>query len=196
MRVPHSLPLSLRANAAKVFHYGGVHSGCGVAAVVWFIMYTGLTTREFVTNPTHEVKSSVIVCYLLITMFLFILGGAHPWFRVRYHDYFEAIHRFAGWCCLVILWSHTFIVGTSNASIHHESLGKAISSQPSFWFLLISSMCGVISWFRLRKREVFPEILSDHAIRLHFKYKAMQPFYGIKLSDNPLFEWHGWSKLS
>lgn len=158
-------------------------------------MTIALTTREFVRTPTHEAKSSVIVCYLLITMFLFILGGAHPKFRVRYHDYFEALHRFAGWSALVILWSHTFIVGSNNATINHESIAKAIGSQPSFWFLIISSMCGIISWFRLRKREVFPEILSDHAIRLHFKYKPMNPFYGIKLSDSPLFEWHAFATI-
>lgn len=195
VRIPHSLPLSIRANAAKVFHYGGVHSGCGVAAVVWFLMYTALTTKEFVHHPTHEAKAGVIVCYFLLATFLFILGGAHPKFRVRYHDYFEAIHRFAGWSALCILWSDTFIIGIPTARANHLTLGRQLISQASFWYLIVSTCCGVLSWGRLHKRDVFPEVLSDHAIRLHFKYRPMQPFYGVKLSDSPVLEWHSFATI-
>ena len=33
--LPRTAPLRLRRLAAKIFHYGGVHSGCGVASFVW-----------------------------------------------------------------------------------------------------------------------------------------------------------------
>ncbi|OCK99995.1 uncharacterized protein K441DRAFT_502072, partial [Cenococcum geophilum 1.58] len=44
--VPLSTPLIIRSKLAKVFHYGGVHSRCGVAVIVWFILYTALATKE------------------------------------------------------------------------------------------------------------------------------------------------------
>jgi hypothetical protein len=195
--VPHKFPLWIRSKCAKVFHYGGVHSGCGVAAVVWFVLYTALSTRAFVQNPSKDDMNDVITCYLLIAMFLFILICAHPKIRVKFHDYFEAIHRFAGWSALCILWVHTFLSATASArsSSPKGSLGHSLIIHPSFWFLTISSCCTILSWSRLRHYPVFPEVLSDHAIRLHFKHKPMKPFYGIKISDKPLFEWHAFATI-
>ena len=34
--LPKSLPLRIRRLSAKIYHLGGVHSGAGIAAVVWF----------------------------------------------------------------------------------------------------------------------------------------------------------------
>ena len=48
--VPLSTPLIIRSKLAKVFHYGGVHSGCGVAVIVWFILYTALATKELLNG--------------------------------------------------------------------------------------------------------------------------------------------------
>ncbi|OCL11428.1 hypothetical protein AOQ84DRAFT_437709 [Glonium stellatum] len=194
--VPLSTPLIIRRKLAKVFHYGGVHSGCGVAAVVWFILYMALATKEFAHKPTHGLAiANIITCYLLVTMFLLILGGAHPRFRVMFHDYFEAIHRFAGWTALIILWSQTFIVAELTRKKSGISLGFTIVRAPSFWFLLITTIFTFLSWSQLRQREVFPETLSDHATRLHFKYRNMKPFYGLKLSDRPLLEWHAFATI-
>ena len=194
--VPLSTPLIIRSKLAKVFHYGGVHSGCGVAATVWFVLYTALATKAFIHKPTHGlVVGNIITCYLLVTIFLFILGGAHPRFRIMFHDYFEAIHRFAGWTALAILWSQTFIIAESNRKTSDASLGGTIVRAPSFWLLLITTFFTFLSWSRLRQREVIPETLSDHATRLHFKYRNMKPFYGLKLSDRPLFEWHAFATI-
>ncbi|KAL9564448.1 hypothetical protein ACKAV7_010900, partial [Fusarium commune] len=44
---PHSWPLSIRKRLAKVFHYGGFHSGAGVAATAWYMAYTILATQEW-----------------------------------------------------------------------------------------------------------------------------------------------------
>ncbi|OCK77222.1 hypothetical protein K432DRAFT_304715 [Lepidopterella palustris CBS 459.81] len=194
--VPHWVPLVIRKKLAKVYHYGGVHSGCGVAAVVWFLLYTVLASIQFFQNPKAGLPvANVITCYLLVMMFLFILGGAYPKFRVRFHDYFEAVHRFAGWTALCILWTQTFIIAGIK---HHEtgaSYGLTIIRAPSFWLLLASTCCTFLSWSRLRLREVIPETLSDHATRLHFKYKNMPPFYGLKISDRPLLEWHAFATI-
>jgi hypothetical protein len=161
--VPLSTPFFIRKKLAKVSHYGGVHSGCGVAAVVWFLLYTALTTRDFVRKPTSGLPvGNVITCYLLITMYMFILIGAYPTFRIRFHDYFEMMHRFSGWSSFAILWAQTFILAQQEAQKHSRNIGLILINNPGFWFLLISTFFIGLSWGRLRHREVRAEVLSSH----------------------------------
>jgi hypothetical protein len=101
---PLSAPLWIRSRLAKVFHYGGAHSGAGVASVVWFILYTATTTKDHIRDPTKWSLANVITCYILVLMFCFILAGAHPTFRRKYHDHFEVVHRYSGWVALCTFW--------------------------------------------------------------------------------------------
>ncbi|KAF8886977.1 hypothetical protein BD779DRAFT_1673005 [Infundibulicybe gibba] len=195
VHVPHSFPLSIRRALAKVFHYGGAHSGAGTAAVVWYILYTAIATKEFIHEPTIDARASLITSYILLSMFCFILASAHPIFRVRFHDHFEAMHRYAGWVAVVTFWTHNMLAADAQRKIEGIPFGLYLAKSPNFWFLCVSSSCTLLSWGRLRYREVYPEILSDHAIRLHFKYKAMQPFYGLKVSTKPLLEWHAFATI-
>lgn len=194
---PHSWPIGIRKRLAKVFHYGGVHSGCGVAAVVWYIMYTIESTLLLIEDKhTHtDIIANMACSWILVTMFCIILAGAHPWFRRNYHDYFEAFHRFAGWTALLTFWIHNVFSAAITARETHSTIGMALITSPSFWTILLSTSCTLLSWSRLRIRTVFPEKLSDHATRLHFRYKGMQPFYGVKLSSRPLLEWHAFATI-
>ncbi|KAF8970861.1 hypothetical protein BDZ97DRAFT_1407181 [Flammula alnicola] len=193
--VPHSLPVSIRRRLAKVFHYGGAHSGSGTAAVVWFLLYVALATRDYVKGPTPDTLTNLILSYIIITMFSLILAAAHPRFRVMFHDYFEAGHRFSGWVTLVTFWVHNGLVARVSAREEGINTGMYLVKSPNFWFFIISTSCSIVSWSRLRRRDVYPEILSDHAIRLHFKYMPMQPFYGLKVSTRPLLEWHAFATI-
>ena len=190
---PHCLPLAVRRRLAKVFHYGGCHSGCGVAAVVWYLMYTFLATKMAVHAPSTHAIANMATSYILILMFCAILVGAHPRIRVKYHDGFEAAHRFAGWTALCTFWVHTYFAAELERG--RAPLWRYLLTSPNFWFLLASTSCSVLSWSRLRLRAVFPEVLSKHATRLHFRYGNMAPFYGIKLSTRPLFEWHAFATI-
>lgn len=192
---PHSLPLSVRRRLAKVFHYGGGHSGSGVAAVTWFIFYTVLITREYVQKPTGDARANLITSYILCTMFVLIISAAHPRFRVLFHDYFEAGHRFAGWTALVTFWIHNGFAARMLAHEQGISTGLYFVKSPNFWFFCVSTSCTFLSWSRLRYHKVYPEVLSDHAVRLHFKYRPMNPFYGIKISEKPLLEWHAFATI-
>ena len=191
--VPHSFPLAIRRRLAKVFHYGGCHSGCGVAAVVWYIMYTILSTKVALRDKSTYALANMATSYILILMFILILVFAHPRIRVKFHDGFEAAHRFAGWTALCTFWVHTYFAAELERG--RMPLWKYLLTSPNFWFLLASTSCSVLSWSRLRRREVFPEKLSEHATRLHFKYRNMLPFYGIKLSDRPVMEWHAFATI-
>ncbi|KAJ7633025.1 hypothetical protein FB45DRAFT_1027139 [Roridomyces roridus] len=195
---PHGAPLWLRRRLAKVFHYGGGHSGSGVAAVVWYIMYTAVLTRDFIADRSSKwAVANLATSYILVTMFCFILTAAHPVLRRRYHDYFEAGHRYSGWIALATFWMHSIFAANQYRVLEPgpPSLGRYLINTASFWTFCISTGCSLLSWSRLRRHDVYPEVLSSHAIRLHFKYRDMQPFYGLKVSTRPLLEWHAFATI-
>ena len=195
IRAPHSWPLSIRRKLAKVYHYGGFHSGCAVAAVAWYILYMILATFEFLKSRTKFTAANMVTADVLILMFVAILISAHPRFRARYHNHFEATHRFAGWTALGAFWVQTIFAALASSSKGQKPLGLVLVETPSFWCLCVASVCVVLSWIRLRRRKVTAEVLSSHATRLHFQYKATRPFYVIKVSDRPLLEWHGFATI-
>jgi predicted ferric reductase len=185
----------MRRRLAKVFHYGGCHSGCATAAVFWYLLYTTLATRDYANNTTGYRLANMITSWILITIFVLMLGGAHPKFRVKKHDVFEAMHRFAGWVAISTFWVHSMFAAKTVTEETCETLGLTLVKQPNFWFIIVSTSCSVISWGRLRRRDVVAEVLSDHATRLHFKYTNMSPFYGVKISNKPLTEWHAFATI-
>ncbi|KAI0002638.1 hypothetical protein F4779DRAFT_603353 [Xylariaceae sp. FL0662B] len=193
--VPHSWPLYIRKRLAKVFHYGGCHSGAGTAAVVWYILYTVLATKEWIDERVTDVLVNMITSWILVSMFIIILTSAHPDLRRRFHDYFEAFHRFAGWTALSTFWIHNIFSARVTARQTDTPLGIVLITSPNFWFICVSTSCTLASWSRLRHRTVYPEKLSDHSTRLHFKYRGMAPFYGLKISDKPLTEWHAFATI-
>ena len=192
---PHSLPLFVRRRLAKLFHYGGAHSGAGTASVAWFLLYTALITRDWLRSRTNSNLVNFILCYVVLVMFVIILGAAHPQFRRMFHDYFEAGHRFAGWISLITFWVYMGLAARLGAREQGIPVGIYFIRSPNFWFFVVSTSCILLSWFRLRLRDVYPEFLSDHVIRLHFKHRDIKPFYGHKFSSNPLFEWHSFATI-
>ncbi|CAJ2512047.1 Uu.00g076720.m01.CDS01 [Anthostomella pinea] len=181
VRVPHSWPIYIRKRLAKVFHYGGCHSGAGTAAVVWYLLYTILATKEWIQDTQRDQLINMTTSWILPAE--------------KYHDHFEAFHRFAGWTALITFWVHNIVSANVTARQWQTSLGHVLLISPNFWFICISTSCTIASWSRLRRREVYPEKLSDHATRLHLKYRGMQPFYGVKISDKPLTEWHAFATI-
>ena len=182
--VPHSTPLYIRRRLALVFHYGA-HSGAGVAAVTWYILYTALATKEFAQTRRRDQIPNVVTSYIPIVMFGAILGGAHPpRFRVRYHDRFEVMHRFASWTALVTFWVHTVTAARVYAKDESTTLGLYIVQSPNFWTFLISTICyhGYAFADTTCTPRFSPTTLLD--------FMTMPPFYGIKISDHPLMEWH------
>ncbi|KAK8087161.1 hypothetical protein PG994_002135 [Apiospora phragmitis] len=180
---PRSWPLGLRKRLAKVYHYGGCHSGAGTAAVVWYFLYTALAMRDFVYDPQADVLANMVTSWIVVLMFLLILTAAHPSLRRHYHDYFEVFHRFAGWTALVSFWVQVAFAVQVRARQQGRPVGVVLVTSPNFWGLCLD----IVQPALVR--------LSDHATRLHFRYRPMQSFYGVKLSDAPLTEWHAFATI-
>ena len=198
--LPTSAPLVVRRWAANVYHIGGLHSGCALAALIWFIVLSAAVTREFVVGSQRKLNKDPavpVVTYLVLVLLVGIILSALPHFRARFHNGFEAIHRFGGWTLLVFLW--VYVILLSNASRTTEpgiSIGHAVVTSPPFWQLIIATCSVVYPWLRLRLVKVDAEVLSDHAVRLRFGYATPKVGFAIRLSDNPLKEWHAFAAAS
>ncbi|PGH06319.1 hypothetical protein AJ79_06562 [Helicocarpus griseus UAMH5409] len=191
--IPRSAPLRLRCIAAKVFHYGGVHSGCGVASFVWYIGLMVLVTQKYVAGA-QEISTAVLaLCYVILVLLASIIVVAYPKFRVKCHDYFELTHRFAGWMILGLFLALLLVFGNNARQVENRTLGGYLVRLPAFWFLMVAIVATVHPWLMLRKVPVQSEVLSKHAVRLRFDYAPTKLAKGIQLSKHPLRDWHGFA---
>ncbi|KAK6511346.1 hypothetical protein TWF481_000266 [Arthrobotrys musiformis] len=195
---PQWFPLRIRRWIAKVYEYGGVHSGAAIAATMWYILLTVEVTRTYARALKNGAPASHMLALLLLTwipllILLSILVFTIPELRRRFHDQFEASHRFGGWLAIIIIWVQAIVM--ANATRGVTSLGKTLAQNPSFWFLITISVCIIYPWLRLRKVVVRPQRLSQHATRLWFDTVPVGFCQGFAVSDRPLFEWHTFASL-
>ena len=191
--MPRSAPLRLRRMMAKIYHYGGVHSGSAVACIMWFLLFTVLITIQWVKGDLRSIPVLSLTYILLIELIL-ISALAIPPIRSRYHNTFENVHRLAGWSSLALFWVLIPLLANS-LRIHtgNDSLGVFLVKSPAFWFLLASTLCIIRPWLDLRYIEAYPEYLSNHAVRITFKHIKNAPGAAIRISDAPLKEWHAFA---
>ncbi|KAF3915795.1 hypothetical protein ABW21_db0200963 [Orbilia brochopaga] len=195
---PHWVPLRIRRSFAKVYEYGGVHTGAAVSATMWYIFLTEEITRTYVTADRNGVRLKNMYPVLTFTWIPLILLVsitvlAMPGLRRRYHNYFEASHRFGGWIGIAAIWVQSIVF--ADAIRGEKNLGIVLIQSPSFWFLLVITGCLIFPWLLLRKVVVRPQRLSDHATRLWFDTVKVGPCQGFAVSDNPLLEWHTFASL-
>lgn len=193
--LPHTAPLCIRRRAAKVYTYGGIHSGSGISAFLWYLCYAALSTRQF--HGSYALKVSLVVTtaftFFLLSM---IIGLSHPHVRRCYHNQWEVVHRFAGWTAILLVWAQTLIVVIASAHYTSQTISRTLASTPTFYFLISVTVLLIYPWLRLRRRNITHiEHLSPHAVRLHFSDKILPPCVGYRLSTKPLLENHGFATI-
>ncbi|MCJ1230138.1 hypothetical protein MMC12_006809 [Toensbergia leucococca] len=195
--VPRTAPLCLRRRAAKISHYGGIHSGCGVAALIWYFAFVGLASRDYALSQPPQIRSAqvVVIMYLILFLLTIMIIAAHPTFRFKKHDIFELTHRFSGWLLVVLFWTLLLVLANDMRKAEMMSLGHFLVIFPSFWFAVVIAMSLILPWAMLRKVSVEPEYLSDHAIRLRFDYTQAHFGQGIGVSTHPLKDWHSFAAI-
>ena len=120
--------------------------------------------------------ATVVVSWIILGLLSVILVFAHPAMRIRFHDYFEIVHRFIGWTSLALVWAQIVLFINDNRE-PGEKLPRACKHNVSFWLQCIITFSIILPWLRLRKVDVRAVILSKHATRLYFKYS--RPFYPL-----------------
>ncbi|KAI0648045.1 nonribosomal peptide synthetase 12 [Trametes meyenii] len=192
--VPTSWPLAIRRVAARVYHIGGLHSGCAFSGLVWLILFTIQATRELLRNERTSV-ATVAITYFILVLLVGIVLFAYPKVRTSHHDAFERTHRFLGWSATALVWAQVILL-TNDYRSAGQTLGQALVHAPAFWLTTVMTASIILPWIRLRKVPVRAEVLSNHAVRLYFDYVTPKPGHFTRISDNPLFEWHGFATIS
>ncbi|ELQ44643.1 integral membrane protein TmpA [Pyricularia oryzae Y34] len=188
---PRRFPLRTRRLFAKVYSYGGIHSGCGVAGTLWHVVFVALLTIDYQQRDRDQVLHALrgyvyLVSYGTLVMLALILVFAHPRVRAAIHNWFEGIHRFLGWTVVVLFWAQTLLIVFDDSPAMGLSYGRALLVSPSFWLLLLITLLVIYPWTRLRRRGVQVELLSKHCIKLNFSYRDGHYGQAIRLSDAPL----------
>lgn len=99
---------------------------------------------------------------------------------------------------------------TNDYKMLSQTLGQALLHSVPFWLVVVMTGSIILPWIRLRKVDVRCEVLSNHAVRMHFDHgqfhlsfsratahdcALVTPKSGhfVRLSNSPLVEWHGFA---
>jgi hypothetical protein len=197
--VPQSWPLWIRSRTARIIHIGGVHSGAAVSAALWLLATNISDTVCMVTDTcgggwNKQSIASKFVSWTLTALFTVMLAIAYPTVRKQHHNLFEKTHRFVGWTMLGLFWVQV-VLGANDSTNETTTLGDACLRSPSIWLLAVATLSIASSWFWLRKVPVDAEVLSDHAIRLHFSNWMPVNGTATRISRQPLLEWHAFATI-
>ncbi|KAJ3754841.1 hypothetical protein EV360DRAFT_50851 [Lentinula raphanica] len=189
---PKSLPLWIRLKLCRVYSLpGGIHSGSAISGTIWLILFVGQATRNFVEGG--EVSPATLgVTYSILLLLLAIILFAYPSLRSKQHDAFEYIHRFMGWTVVGLVWAQVVLLNNDYKGA--LSLAHALRTNPTFWLVVV--LTANQAWTRLRKETVRSEVLSSHALRLYFDYDEPVPGSFIRISNEPLLDWHSFATIS
>ena len=192
--IPFVTPLRIRRSLAKMYEFGGLHSGTGVCSVLWFSLLSGILTWEYITIRIAD--PLIVLCTFTVVGTLWaMLITAYPRIRAWRHNIFENIHRFGGWMVLGLLWPQLYLF---TRALGHQagpaSPGAVLTKLPAFWFLMVSCFHVALPWMRLRRLHIQPERLGVgvHAIRLYL-FETVKNCVVYKIADSPLTEWHSFA---
>ncbi|KAK3388359.1 hypothetical protein B0T20DRAFT_473834 [Sordaria brevicollis] len=194
------LPLWARTLSAKIYSYGGLHSGGAVAATFWYAIYLVLLTMDYRSQegPLDAIRGYIyLFSYAIIAMLIVMLIFAYPRIRVLMHNSFENTHRFMGWTVVGLFWAQIMLqtADASNNSSPHQSFGHLLVRNASWWMLLITTLLIAYPWSRMRLRNVEAEVLSSHCVKLNFDYREVYFGQAIRLTDAPLKETHAFGVI-
>ncbi|KAI8930799.1 hypothetical protein NX059_011822 [Plenodomus lindquistii] len=191
--VPWYVPLRLRKLAARVYCYGGVHSGAAIAGTMWWMIFTVALSWKFM-RAGLSMSIATILTWIVLVLLLTILFLALPSLRARYHDTFEITHRFLGWSSVALFWAQLLLL-TQHTAAPTTSLtdsGPFLSlllHSPTFYTLTMTTLLLMYPWLHLRRWTFTATPLSSHALLLSFP-NSIHKFSCLSISMSPLKEWH------
>ncbi|RON66797.1 hypothetical protein BK669_01425 [Pseudomonas fluorescens] len=192
-RAPTTWPLAVRRSLAKVYHFGGLHSGGAMAAIAWFALLFGSMIWQRLEGPGGVSLTLIGLSGGLLGLLLLVAVMAMPTLRGRFHNAFERTHRFAGWAALAMFWAMTLV--SAREQDRGAALIDVLAQSASFWMLLLVTMSIALPWLRLRKVPVSLVRPSSHAVIVRLEHHT--PFAGsaTAISRNPLWEWHSFANI-
>lgn len=114
LSLPHRTPLWIRKHAAKVYCYGGVHSGCGASVLAWYMLFLLLAVNNFHASRGIDIAFTSATTLMLILLCI-IVFMSHPIIGVNFHNVWELSHRYAGWTAIALAWVLVFLIVAAEA---------------------------------------------------------------------------------
>jgi hypothetical protein len=188
-----SLPFWLRKIIADFHHYGGLHIGCSISALLWYCYFIFLDTNSFLDNVKQGIATvwmwaDIITSYAFLLAILVVCLLAHPRFRIRFHNTFEHTHRFGGWTALLVLWV--------NAGVASRNPGSPpLYANAAMWLLAGTTFLIILPWTRMRRVPITAEAVSSREVKITFPYKSMPYTSTVRFSLSPLLEWHAFATI-
>lgn len=193
-KLPISLPLWFRVLVADFHHYGGLHVGCTLSALIWYISFVTYNTIETIKSA-HQGKSTGWIWASLATFYAFLLCvlviciWALPMLRQRCHNTFELTHRFGGWLAILVLWINTGV------ATHAPDAHTPLYSSASFWLLAATTILIILPWTRIRRVTISTELVSSRELKITFPCARLAYTSTARFSHSPLLEWHAFATI-
>ncbi|KAF1951369.1 hypothetical protein CC80DRAFT_425035 [Byssothecium circinans] len=193
--LPPTAPLFLRRRLANFHHVGGVHVGCALSSLSWYIAYVYLCVYDFAQRRERKeqigalISINLITCLLFIILLLAVCLTALPGPREKHHNNFERVHRFGGWAAMAIFWVHAGITSLLSPP------STPLYTHPSLWLLAATTILLIFPWLHIRRVNVSTTRLSTNALILTFPHPTMPPTSTMRFSTSPLTEWHAFAPL-
>ncbi|KAH9881055.1 hypothetical protein J1614_001548 [Plenodomus biglobosus] len=193
-KTPCTWPLGLRKAIADLHHYGGLHIGCAVSALIWYIVFVADSTVSIIHHRSSSTMTpwlwgSIVTSYTFLVCLLVVCITAHPRLRGKFHNTFEHTHRFGGWLALLVLW-----INSGVASRLPDHIVPLYKSAP-LWLLAMTTFLIVLPWLRIRRVPISAEVVSAREVKLTFPYPNMSYTSTVKFSRSPLNEWHAFATI-
>ncbi|KAJ7514864.1 hypothetical protein O6H91_23G063600 [Diphasiastrum complanatum] len=188
------IPLGFKYRVTSLMQsLGGIHSGCGVSAVIW-VMYA--ITRIFRLRHSTPTEILVVACGICFLLLLSCIG-AFPLLRMLHHNVFERVHRFAGWTCLALIWIFIILSYSYDPSNHKYSVSvRLLLKRQVVWFTGVTTFLIILPWLFLRKVPVEAVVTDSKNVTLLNLSGGIKPGILTRISPSPLSEWHAFGIIS
>ncbi len=141
---------------AKVYEFGGLHSGAAVCSVLWFTLFSLILAWETWGVNTGLNGMLLLACTLTILVILWaMLRTSWPAYRFKKHDTFEYCHRLGKLALIFLIFIELYLFYlTLKDQAGTASPKLALLQHPASWLFIISAVHLLLPWLRLRPLDM------------------------------------------
>lgn len=194
LAVPRSWSLSIRRPCAKIYHYGGFHSGCNTAATLWYFFFAVLVIADDHRSGAFWIASLVIMV-ITLTLLVIMIAFATPYLRTVWHDGFEVVHRQGGWVILLLFWAQIFLAAKVLSDGTRQSYHLVLLINPTLWIHAATTALVLYPWLYVQKVAVTNICLSNHVIKVCFSDLKFEAGTAIRVAKTALNEYHAFAVI-
>ncbi|KAE9377122.1 hypothetical protein N431DRAFT_453493 [Stipitochalara longipes BDJ] len=192
--VPRRWPLRIRCMLAKVYEYGGFHSGAAVCSLLWFIAFIAILIWRLVIARAIDAPLLAYTSAVILTLSA-IICLAYPSCRSRKHDRFKYSHRLGNLAFMFLIFPMLILFNNALGYLGIPTSHKPLLVRlPAFWIFIVTVLHILLPWLRLRRLKVTTERHLDHAISLHFS-ESVKYCRVYHIAEAPYKDWHPFASI-